>query len=78
MTFYVRTFMENNISCGMYKKKKNIMCVVMLEHQNLSYTRHRKYFFPKNLCINIKCLDIHAKVYFKIYFHTTSPYASMS
>jgi hypothetical protein len=51
------------------KTKKNVLCVVVLEHQNLSFLHETQKisFFPKNLCANIECLDIHANICFKIF-----------
>jgi hypothetical protein len=57
LTFYVgiQFSWENNILCVMYKKYKNVLYIVMLEHQNLSvlHGTQKMFFF----------LDIHATNY---------------
>jgi hypothetical protein len=54
----------------MYKKdKKNVLYIVVLEHQNLYFLLETQkiFLFLKNLCVNIECLDIHTQIYFRFF-----------
>jgi hypothetical protein len=63
-TFYIRTqvFEKRNILCGLGEKDKK--CPVM--HTNLSflYWTQKMFLFPKKLCVNIQCSNVHAKFLF--------------
>jgi hypothetical protein len=50
----------------MCKKHKECPTIVMLKHQNLSFS-HGAQKNPDNLCADIKYVDVHAKFYFRFF-----------
>jgi hypothetical protein len=67
VTSYVRSqvFVEKQyfVWC-VQKRQKNVLYVVVLQHQNLSFLHEpqKNVFYFENLYTNIKCLDVHVKI----------------
>jgi hypothetical protein len=51
MTFCVRTFMENNISCGMYKKTKKYHVRSHVGASKFILHEAQKIFFSPKTCV---------------------------